>query len=167
MFEDFLIKWFEPYLDFDYFKSVNLYGDELAQLAKKNLNAKSIGLKLKAHVGEFGDADSIQETVEILELNVVQHGITEVKSKSVMSFLRKKNNIQLNICPTSNYMLSRVDSIKKHPIRKLFYNGIKVTVNTDDFIVFQKGVSEEFLLLYEHEVFSAKELDIIRMNGLI
>ncbi|MBT1247863.1 hypothetical protein AS157_08605 [Thermosipho sp. 1244] len=64
-------------------------------------------------------------------------------------------------------MLSRVDSIKKHPIRKLFYNGIKVTVNTDDFIVFQKGVSEEFLLLYEHEVFSAKELDIIRMNGLI
>ncbi|SHH21674.1 amidohydrolase family protein [Thermosipho atlanticus] len=168
--EDLLIEWFEPYLDFDYFKSVDLYGDELAQPAKnfKRLYqmAKSKGLKLKAHVGEFGNADSIQETVEILELNEVQHGITAVKSKSVMSFLQK-NNIQLNICPTSNYMLNRVDSIKKHPIRKLFDSGIKVTVNTDDVIVFQNGVSEEFLLLYEHGVFSAEELNIIRMNGLI
>jgi adenosine deaminase len=83
-----------------------------------------------------------------------------------MNFLQKKNNIQLNICPTSNYMLSRVENIKNHPIRKLFDNGIKVTVNTDDIIVFQNGVSEEFLLLYSQGVFSAKELDIIRMNGL-
>ncbi|MDK2945845.1 MAG: hypothetical protein PWQ85_617 [Geotoga sp.] len=63
-------------------------------------------------------------------------------------------------------MLSRVENIKNHPIRKLFDNGIKVTVNTDDIIVFQNGVSEEFLLLYSQGVFSAKELDIIRMNGL-
>ena len=167
--QELLIEWFEPYLDYNYFKSVDLYGDEFAQPANnfKRLYriAKSKGLKLKAHVGEFGDADSIQETVEILELDEVQHGISAVKSKSVMNFLQR-NNIQLNICPTSNYMLSRVEKIKNHPIRKLFDNGIKVTVNTDDVIVFQNGVSEEFLLLYEHEVFSAEELDIIRMNGL-
>ncbi|QTA37916.1 hypothetical protein JYK00_09395 [Thermosipho ferrireducens] len=168
--QDLLIEWFEPYLDYDYFKSVDLYGDELAQPASnfKQLYriAKSNGFKLKAHVGEFGDAESIQKTVEILELDEVQHGISAVKSKSVMRFLRE-NNIQLNICPTSNYMLSRVEEIKKHPIRKLFDYGIKVTVNTDDVIVFQNGVSEEFLMLYEHGVFSAKELDVIRLNGLM
>lgn len=167
--QELLIEWFEPYLDYDYFKSVDLYGDELAQPASnfKQLYrmAKSRGLKLKAHVGEFGDAESIQETVEILELDEVQHGINAVQSKSVMNFLQK-NNIQLNICPTSNYMLSRVENIKNHPIRELFDNGIKVTVNTDDVIVFQNGVSEEFLLLYSQGIFSAKELDIIRMNGL-
>jgi len=167
--QELLIEWFEPYLDYDYFKSVDLYGDELAQPASnfKQLYrmAKSRGLKLKAHVGEFGDAESIQETVEILELDEVQHGINAVQSKSVMNFLQK-NNIQLNICPTSNYMLSRVENIKNHPIRELFDNGIKVTVNTDDVIVFQNGVSEEFLLLYSQGILSAKELDIIRMNVL-
>ncbi|KPU26289.1 adenosine deaminase [Caloranaerobacter sp. TR13] len=167
--QELLIEWFEPYLDYNYFKSVDLYGDEFAQPASKLKQlyrmAKSKGLKLKAHVGEFGDAESIQETVEVLELDEIQHGISAVKSKSVMNFLQR-NNIQLNICPTSNYMLSRVEEIKNHPIRELFDNGIKVTVNTDDVIVFQNGVSEEFLLLYDQGVFSAEELDVIRMNGL-
>ena len=164
-----LIDWFEPFLDYDYFKSVDLYGDELAQPAS-NLKglyrlAKSKGMKLKAHVGEFGSAESIRETVDILELDEVQHGISAVRSKSVMDYLQR-SNIQLNICPTSNYILNRVRDIKSHPIRELYDNGIRVTVNTDDVIVFQNGVSEEFMLLYDQGVFSAKELDDIRMNGL-
>jgi adenosine deaminase len=41
-----------------------------------------------------------------------------------------------------------------------------VTVNTDDALVFGRGVSEEFLGLYRAGVFTAAELDIIRLNGL-
>ena len=53
-----------------------------------------------------------------------------------------------------------------HPIRKLYDAGVKVTVNTDDVLVFGQSVSEEFLSLYRAGVFTAAELDIIRLNGL-
>jgi adenosine deaminase len=44
---------------------------------------------------------------------------------------------------------------------------VKVTVNTDDVLVFGQSVSDEFLNLYRVGLFSAAELDDIRQNGLI
>ena len=83
-----------------------------------------------------------------------------------MKFLAD-NRIRLNICPTSNVMLGRVDSVAAHPIRKLYDAGIKVTVNTDDALMFGPSVSKEFLGLYRAGVLTAPELDEVRLNGLI
>jgi adenosine deaminase len=74
--------------------------------------------------------------------------------------------IRLNICPTSNLLLGRVARLQDHPIRKLFDAGVKVTVNSDDVLVFGAGVSEEFLALHQAGVFTATELDLIRQWGL-
>jgi adenosine deaminase len=41
-----------------------------------------------------------------------------------------------------------------------------VTVNSDDALIFGRTVSEEFLALYRAGIFSAGELDRIRLNGL-
>ena len=49
---------------------------------------------------------------------------------------------------------------------KLFDAGVRVTVNTDDMIVFGQGVSEGFLNLYKSRCLNAEELDQIRENGL-
>jgi adenosine deaminase len=68
--------------------------------------------------------------------------------------------------PASNVMLGRVDCLETHPIRKLYDAGVKVTVNTDDVLVFGNGVSEEFLSLYRAKTFNADELDAIRRSGL-
>ena len=76
------------------------------------------------------------------------------------------NNIMLNVCPSSNVALCRAESIKKHPIRKLFDHGIKVTINTDDLMIFGQSVSDEYMNLYRESVFSPDELETIRQNGL-
>lgn len=76
------------------------------------------------------------------------------------------NKIQLNICPSSNVLLSRVASYDVHPIRILYDNGVPVTINTDDVIVFGNSVSEEYLNLYNSGLFSAEELNEIRLAGL-
>jgi adenosine deaminase len=107
----------------------------------------------------------VQRAVEVLELDEVQHGIAAADSPTVMRFLAD-NRIRLNICPTSNILLGRVARLQDHPIRRLFDAGVKVTVNTDDAIVFGAGVSEEFLRLYQGGVFTAAELDGIRRWGL-
>ena len=103
--------------------------------------------------------------VEQVELDEVQHGIAAADSEPVMRFLAD-NRIRLNICPTSNVMLRRVETLAAHPIRKLFDAGVIVTINTDDVLVFGQGVSEEFRNLFEVELFNADELELIRLAGL-
>jgi adenosine deaminase len=164
-----LTRWLAPFLELGAYLTIDLYGDEFAQPIERfrplYRMAKDSGLRLKAHVGEWGSADDVWRAVEELELDEVQHGIAAAGSAAVMRMLAN-NQIRLNVCPTSNVMLGRVDRLETHPIRKLYDAGVKVTVNTDDVLVFGNGVSEELLSLYQARVFNADELDGIRRAGL-
>ncbi len=159
----------EDCIETGYFKAVDLYGQELVQDAKDFVpiyrKAKAKGMKLIAHTGEFGDAESVRYTAELLELEEIQHGISAATSPEIMKWLAD-NKIQLNVCPSSNVILSRVESIAKHPIRALFDNGIKVTINTDDLLIFNQTISDEYFNLFNAGVFSAEELNVIRHYGL-
>jgi adenosine deaminase len=151
------------------FYSIDLYGDELAQPIENFIpiyrRAKIEGLRLKAHVGEWGTADDVRRAVECLELDEVQHGIAAAKDASVIRFLAD-NRIRLNITPSSNYLLGRVKNLKTHPIAKLYRSGIDVTINSDDVLIFDSDVSKEYLRLYQYGCLTAEELDDIRENGL-
>jgi len=164
-----LLSCFEPYVGMGYFRSIDLYNVEDAQPLENFRElyrfARQMGMKCKAHAGEFGNADSVRKAVELLELDEVQHGIGAAESPDIMKWLSQKG-ISLNVCPESNISLKRVKSYKTHPIRILFDHGVKVTVNTDDVMLFDVGNSEQYLKLYKSGLFSAEELDMIRMNGL-
>ncbi len=166
---DDLRRWMEPFLELRFYRTLDLSGDEFAQPIEnfKPLYrlAKANGLRLKAHVGEWGNADSVRRAVEVLELDEVQHGIAAADSPSVMRFLADRR-IRLNLCPTSNLMLGRVESLSSHPIRKLFDAGVRVTVNTDDMAMFGQSVSHEFLNLFKAGCLTESELDQTRENGL-
>ncbi len=151
------------------FYSIDLYGDELAQPIEKFISiyrrAKAEGLKLKAHVGEWGTAEDVRRAVECLELDEVQHGIAAVNDPSVVRFLAD-NHIRLNITPSSNYLLGRVKVLKNHPIAELYRSGVDVTINSDDVLIFDSDVSKEYLRLYQSGCLTAEELDAIRLSGL-
>jgi adenosine deaminase len=164
-----LERWLTPLLGLSFYRTMDLSGDEFAQPVNvfKPLyrRAKARGLRLKAHVGEWGTADDVWRAVEELELDEVQHGIAAATSLAVMHFLAE-NRIRVNVCPTSNLMMGRVERLESHPIRTLFDAGVRVTVNSDDALIFGRTVSEEFLALYRAGIFSAGELDRIRLYGL-
>ena len=151
------------------FQSIDLYSyqEACAPEAVKPLyrKAREAEMKLKAHVGEFGGAEEVRRTIEVLDLDEVQHGIGAAESVEVMRWL-SENQIQLNVCPTSNVMLNAVPDLTSHPIRILFDNGVPVTINTDDLMIFGQSVSEEYRNLYQADVFSAEELDSIRRASL-
>ena len=151
------------------FYSIDLYGDELAQPIENFTSifrrAKSEGLRLKAHVGEWGTADDVRRAVECLELDEVQHGIAAVEDLSVIRFVRV-SRVRLKITPSGNYRLGRVKDVKTHPIAKLYRSGVDVTINSDDVLIFDSDVSKEYLRLYQSGCLSAEELDDIRKNGL-
>lgn len=151
------------------FYSIDLYGDEFAQPIESFVpvykRARREGLRLKAHIGEWGTPEDVKKGIELLELDEVQHGIAACESENILRFL-KDNHIRLNITPTSNIKLGRVKDLKNHPIRELHRFGVDVTINSDDILIFDSDVSKEYLRLYEAETLTAKELDSIRVNGL-
>lgn len=159
----------EKLLDTGYFRSIDLYGDELCGDIESYIpiyrKAKKQKIVLTAHVGEYGTADAVKKTVEILELDQVQHGIAASESEEVMYWLAD-NQILLNVCPTSNVMLCRVPSMAEHPIRTLHEHGVRISINTDDMMVFNQSVSQEYLNLYNAGVLGIGALDDIRQNGL-
>jgi adenosine deaminase len=156
-------------MDTSYFASIDLYGDEMFGDINRFVpiykRAKQLKMILCAHAGEYGTADSVRDVIELLELQQVQHGIGAAASPEVMKWI-SDNKILLNVCPTSNVVLCRAKSIKEHPVRTLFDHGIKVTINTDDLMIFGQSVSEEYMNLFREGVFSAEELEVIRQNGL-
>jgi adenosine deaminase len=164
-----LERWLAPLLELGVFRTLDLYGDELAQpveiLAPLYRRAKAAGLRLKAHVGEWGTADDVWRAVELLELDEVQHGIAAAASPAALRFLAAAG-VRLNVCPTSNVRLGRVARIEDHPIRGLFDAGVRVTVGSDDPLVFGTSLSREFLALFNAGVMTAAELDAIRLEAL-
>ncbi len=151
------------------FRSIDVYGDEYAcaldDLIPIYGHARSAGMKLKAHAGEFGGAERVRKTAEALGLDEIQHGIASAESTDVMRWL-SDNRIRLHVCPSSNVMLGAADSLASHPIRILFDHGVEVTVNTDDPMIFGQSVSQEYLNLYQAGFFSAAELDAMRIASI-
>lgn len=166
---DTIINRLDEIFSYNWFKSVDICNNEFAQPIRNfkpiYKRAKASGLRLKAHAGEFGSADDVMEAVEELELNEVHHGIAAAQSVQIMKWLAD-NKIRLNVCPTSNIMLNTVDSYANHPIRKLFDNSVPVTINTDDLLIFNQSISQEYLNLFNSKLMTADELNTIREIGL-
>ena len=152
------------------FKSIDLYGNEMAQPpeAYKSLykKAKLAGLKLKAHVGEFGGPDIIEQTFGMFELNEIQHGVKATSSRTLMKLLSRER-IRLNVCPSSNVALSVAPSLEEHPIKLLVDNGVRVGINSDDLTIFNSSVSEEYLKLWQAGPLTAHQLKAIRKDSLV
>jgi len=151
------------------FRSIDLYGNETAappeSYQQLYAEARKHGLKLKAHVGEFAGPELIAQTLDLLDLSEIQHGITAAGSKPLMKRL-ERDGIRLNVCPSSNVALGVVSDISRHPVRALVDHGVRVTINSDDPTIFGQSVSEEYMLLHKSRVLSAEELDAIRVEGL-
>lgn len=164
-----LERWLAPLLELGTFRTLDLSGDEFAQPIQAFVplyqRAKEAGLRLKAHVGEWGTADDVWQAVELLELDEVQHGIAAASSPSTMRFLAAAG-VRLNVCPTSNVMLGRVARLEDHPIRQLYDAGVQVTIGSDDPLIFGTSLSREFLALSRAGVLTPGELDEIRLAAL-
>jgi adenosine deaminase len=56
-----------------------------------------------------------------------------------------------------------VSRLQHHPIRVLFDAGVRVSINTDDPLIFGCTLSGEFLALFEAGLMTAEELELIRV----
>ena len=72
----------------------------------------------------------------------------------------------LEICPTSNLCLGIYPSYQAHPIRRLWEQGVYVTVNSDDPPMFNTDLVGEYQALVDHLGFTAAELERLSLNAV-
>jgi len=152
------------------FDAIDLYGREVFPLflgiwCGLYRRAGNRGLKLKAHLGEHEPPLGLPFAADRLGLSAIQHGITFTRSARAAAWARE-HRITFNVCPASNIALGNAASWETHPIRKMFDDGLRVTIATDDLLAFGMSVSEQYIELRRRGVFNSEELDRIRLEGL-
>ena len=128
--------------------------------------AAANGLHVVAHAGEDVGPQSIWDALRLLKVSRIGHGISAVQDDELMSYLAEKQ-IPLEVCPTSNLFTRKyVDKLQNHPIRAFFDKGLCVTVNTDDPTLFNIDLIDEYMKLYDAELFDAGEILRLVKNGI-
>jgi adenosine deaminase len=141
---------FVAYLDSGVFGGVDLYDDErageLRDFQRFFRLARERGLALKAHAGETCGPERVRDTLEILGVDAIQHGIAAVQDPSLMEELARQGT-QLNLGLASNVALGVAGSYEDHPIHALLAAGVNVALGTDDFAIFGAGLGDEIVRL--------------------
>lgn len=122
--------------------------------------ARDEGFKIVAHAGEEGGVSYINEALDILKVDRIDHGVQAIKSKELMERL-KKEQIPLTVCPNSNIELKVFKSYKEHNIKKLLDYGLNVTINSDDPSYFKGYLNQNFINISKNLDLSKK--DIIKL----
>jgi adenosine deaminase len=137
---------------------------DVAPFAATFARAAAMGLKRVAHAGEFASARQISQTLNLLGVARIGHGVSAIEDKALVRRLAHEG-IALEISPTSNLLLKAVSSLEAHPVRRLFDMGVPVVINTDDPAFFNTTLSREYQLLIDHLGFSEEEIGTLIDNA--
>jgi len=136
----------------DVIYGVGLDSAEMGNPPEKFINvfskAKGMGYKLVAHAGEEGPASYIWSSLDVLNVQRIDHGIRAIDDPDLMLRLIE-SQMPLTICPLSNVKLRVFDTMASHTILDMLDLGVCVTVNSDDPSYFGGYMTENFLALYD------------------
>jgi adenosine deaminase len=127
--------------------------------------ARHMGLHTVAHAGEAAGPESVWEAITCLDVERVGHGTT-ASSDARLEGLMRERGITLEACPVSNLRTGVVRSLREHPIRRFFEEGISVTVNSDDPSMFGTDMNNEYLQLHRELGFTVRELFLLSLNAV-
>jgi adenosine deaminase len=113
------------------------FTDVFAQARRENL-------RTVAHAGEEGPAAYIEEALDRLRVERIDHGVRCEESPGLVDRLVRER-IPLTVCPLSNVKLRVFPTLEQHNLKRLLDRGVCVTVNSDDPAYFGGYIVENFL----------------------
>ena len=89
------------------------------------------GFLTVAHAGEEGPPQYIWESLDLLKIKRIDHGVQCLNDEKLVDKLVKEQ-IPLTVCPLSNVKLCVFDKLENHNLKKMLDKGLRVMVNSDD-----------------------------------
>lgn len=105
--------------------------------------ARAAGFKCVAHAGEEGPPEYVQEALDLLQIDRLDHGNRALEDDKLVDRLAD-NGMTLTVCPLSNLKLCVVHDMKDHPMKRMLEAGLAATVNSDDPAYFGGYINQNF-----------------------
>ncbi|HVT66121.1 MAG TPA: adenosine deaminase [Trebonia sp.] len=128
------------------------------------------------HAGEGFGLPSIWEAVQYCGAERLGHGVRladdiQVAGDGTVTLGRlaayiRDRRIPLEMCPTSNVQTGAAESIEAHPLRLLRQLRFRVTVNTDNRLMSQVTLTDEFALLVKEFGYGWPDLRWLTVNAM-
>ena len=146
--------------------AVDLAGGELSNPFKDSEElfkiCKDLGIPTTIHAGEVLKRD-IKDIIPYTKR--IGHGI-KIYDDSELVELVKENKMLLEVCPKSNLDTNNVSSYTNHPIKKLYEEGVLLSVNTDNRTVSNITLTNEYDSLINVLGFTLDDLYQMNINAI-
>ena len=126
---------------------------------------RRLGFHTTAHASEAAGTESIWGALRSLKLERIGHGTRAFEDPLLLDYLNEART-PLEVCPLSYVCTAVVSSLEAHPIRRYYEMGLLVTVNTDDPMMFNNSLAQEYRLLVERLGFSPDVVRNLILNGV-
>jgi len=159
----------------------DLAGEEGGYPPKKHLEAfqfiQRSNFNITIHAGEAFGKESIWQAIQWCGAHRIGHATRlledivldddgEVVSFGELAQYVLDKRIPLEICLLSNLHTGAVDKLENHPFGILFKEKFRVTINTDDRLMSNTDLTNEFLTAVKYFNLSIDEIEKITINAM-
>ncbi len=146
----------------------DLAGGEAGNPAKAHRHAfdyaRSHDLACTCHAGEGDGAESVRQAVHVCGVHRIGHATRLIEDTSLTDYCNDRR-IALEICLTSNVQTHAAESYASHPFREYYDRGLNVVLNTDNRLMSDVTLTDEYLHAAESLAFDFDELARVALNG--
>jgi len=123
--------------------------------------AHELGIPCTAHAGEAAGPASVKDTLQSFHPSRIGHGVRSAEDIGLLDQL-KTHDIHLEVCPTSNVQTNVVDTIRDHPLDRIYRHGVSMSLNTDCRTISDVNLSGEYNRV--ESVFQWRKEDFLHCN---
>jgi adenosine deaminase len=147
----------------------DLAGSEHNYPAKDHLAAFNLiltnNVNVTIHAGEAYGPESIHQALHYCGAHRLGHGTRLREDGDLLNYVND-HRIPVEICLSSNTQTGAVNNLEEHPFRFYLDLGLRVTLNTDNRLITDTTMTDEYLLADQSFDFTPKELLTVVMNGV-
>jgi len=155
------------------FKNKGVVGFDLAG-AEENFPAKhheeAFSLILRnninttLHAGEAYGPESIHQAIHYCGAHRIGHGTRLKENPELMDYVND-HRIALEMCLTSNIQTKSIRSFREHPFRYYLNKHLRVTLNTDNRLISNTTLTDEYWLAHEQYGLTLSNFRTVIING--
>lgn len=139
-------------------------GNPAAEHASAFLYAREHDLACTCHAGEGDGPLSVRQAVHRCGAHRLGHATRLIEDPVLMDYVNDRR-IPLEICLTSNVQTRVAPSYAAHPARRYFDLGLPIVLNTDNRLMSDTTLTDEYVHAATHLGFTFDELATVAVTG--